>query len=416
MAESKAPSQEKRMPRVNLTAGAYREGDRGERFPTLKLETNDVARLWIPDQTFAMREPAHTLKAPVFTEDGTVVLTTKEGRGGTRQVPKTDYKGRRLCTGREDVLKAKMMDPDECVICSLVKRLADAEIGEAIDLRAMTRFALPAVRYNCKTTQVTQPLRVPYSGDVLILAMSQWTWNKVDALREQMGELLGLEPGFDPARVTLDQTDVGIHCESGQWQKFDRFWPMKCAFRYDSEQARQVEAAIKGLWDAEENRPTDADLLAACGKLPDDWLARDLEDVEWLWRKASGLIAGGGADPTGGGAFGGANLADGLNDLEADLFGDPAADPLAGHPGGTAEFAPADRRTEVAAAESTATPAPATAPPADDGLFGEDPPAAAQTAAAEPAREPVTAGAAASNGGKPPAQSFANILAGLDED
>jgi hypothetical protein len=337
-------------------------------------------------------------------------MTTKESKQGTKNVPKTDYKGRRLCTGRESVLKAKMMDPDECVICALVKQLADAEISEAIDMRAQTRYALPVVRYNCRTTKVHMPLQVPYSGQVLILGMSQWTWNRVDGVRGQMAEVLGVDSVDD---ISLDMTDLVIHCESGTWQKYDNIYPVRAARLHDSEQGRAVKAAIEGLWGAVENRPADEDLLLACGKQPDNWLARDLEDVLWAWQKAYNLVGshGGGADPTGGGAFGGANLADGLNDLEADLFGgdQPADDPLAGHPGGTAEFAPAERQAEVAAAE-------AAAPPADDPLFGEDAPAVAQTPAAQPAREPVSVGAVASNGAKPEAKSFKDILAGLDED
>jgi hypothetical protein len=400
------------MPRVSLTAGAYREGDSGDRFPTLKLDTNDVARLWVPDQSFAMREAAHTLLAPEFTPDGAVVMTTKSGKNGTKSVFSTAYKGRRLCTGREDVLKAKMMDPDECVICALVKRLADAEIGEAINLRAQTRYALPVVRYNCRTTKVHMPLQVPFSGQVLILGMSQWTWNRVDGVRGQMAEVLNLD---SVDGIALDMTDIVVHCESGAWQKYDNIYPVRAARLHDSEQGRAVKAAIEGLWAAVENRPTDADLLAACGKLADDWLPRDLEDVEWAWRKAAGLIAGGGDDPTGGDVFGGANLADGLNDLEAGLFDDqPAADPLAGHPGGTAEFAPADQQAEVAAAEAAdaaRVSASAATSPAEvsDSLFEETP-------AAQPAREPATVGAAAPNGAPPKSQSFQDLLKGLEDE
>jgi hypothetical protein len=407
------------MPRANLESGAYRESQGVDRFDQLKLETGEMARLWIPGQDLAWWQHTHTLRVPVFREDGGVAKEDKTTRGVTRPVVKTEFLGRPICRGREEVIKKKELDVERCPGCAMVLRMIEDGISEAADMKPQMRLAVPVVRYNTEKKTAATPLQQPFGGKVLVWAMSPWTYKQLDETRTSMAELLSTpEKDFPVADVKLEYCDVTVHCENGGWQKYDRINATRCAWRHPSPTGQAVKAVIQALWMNEANRPTDEQLQAACGRLAEiDWLMRDLEDCEWQWRKAHGMGTGTGPDPAGGEALTSSpvDVSSALDDLDAGLFGSApapaAAAPAAEHPGGMAEFAAPAVREEVAAMEAAPLPA---APPADDDPFAPAPAVAAAppvAPAAAPAAPPAADPAPAA---KPASQSFASVFADLD--
>lgn len=364
------------MPRTAFTTGAHRDDSLVDRFEQLKLETGEHARIWVPREDWAWMELVHSIRAPVFDEAGKPVMTVKKGRPAYE----TDFIGRPICLGDPDVIKAAELDPGACPVCAGVKRMLDAGLTDARDLLAGWRYALPVVSYDLGSKKSADgKLRNPPNARVLVWAMSPWTYRKLDDTRGRTADLLMVQGGQDA--VKLQMSDLMVHCENGGFQKLDQVWPMRAAWSYDSDAGRKVKEVLAELWGAVENRPTDDQLRAACGREPNkDWMHRDIEDAEYRWDKA----VNGDKTPVGSGASsGGRSLAEATDALLA--AGPPADDDLmADHPGGLDEFASPKRKAELAAAGGSlfddAPPAPVPAPasvPADDGLFGDTPAAAA---------------------------------------
>lgn len=405
------------MPRTSLTAGAHRDDSRPDKFEQVKLDKGEARRLWVPDENIAWMEYRHTINAPVFdAATGAPLRTEKQVRGSTREVYDMEeggYIGGPICLGSPEVIQAEKLDPGKCPVCAGVKRLLDAGIADALDLRPKQRYALPVIQYETASRfDLSKGLRKPPNAKVLVWALAQWSWEQVDGVRSQAAELLGLE---DSKAVKLEMVDICVENEKG-WQKIDKIWPARIAHAHPSETGRALKAVVDALWDNLENRPTDEQLQAACGRKADrEFMDQDIRDAEERWHKAENFGKGGPADTSGGNYMSNgrqaASLDDGLNLLDED--------PLAGHPGGLDEFAgrspakpAADDDGDLFAAAEPASPAPA----ADDGDLlgaapaerapGEDPSLGDDPLAAPPAREPVAAGNGA---GKGETQSFEDL-------
>lgn len=376
------------MPRESLIAGSHRDSGQVEKFDQLKLDKDDVGRLWLPGERldgrhedFAWVEWTHTIRGPIFEEDGRPIMTTKESKGGFREVFKTDFIGRRICLGVPSVLEAKEIDPDQCPACAAVERWAELGIPEVRDMRPQRRFAIPVIKYATQNRRDADKLQNPPGGQVLVWALSQWTYNKVDDIRGQIGELL------DKAKedVRFHMVDIAVHCDSGTWQTLDRVWPLRPAWRHE-----RVRDLVRELWGDPANRPTDAQLRAACGREPDrTWMMTDVEEATERWLRAVNFGKGGVADPASGGAMSGGELSQ--DDLDG-LLGD-APSGNGEHPGGLAEFAPssaADDDLFGGGAPAPAAAAPAPEANTDDDLFGAG--ARQAPAAASPAPQASTDG------------------------
>jgi hypothetical protein len=422
------------MPRTSLTAGAHHDDSRPDKFPQVKLERGEGRRLWVPDELIAFMEYRHSIQAPVFdAATGEPLKTEKKVRGSMRTVYDMSFEtggyiGGPICLGNSDVIRAEKLDPDGCPACAGVKRLLDAGIADALDLRPLPRYALPVVQYvTAGKTDLTK-LRTPPNADILIWALSQWSWEQVDGIRGQMAEILNLE---DAAAVKLQMCDICVSNENG-YQKIDKIWPLRRAWAHDSDFGRKVRAVVQDLWMTVENRPTDEQLQAACGRKVDrDFMDRDIRDAEERWHKAENFGKGGPADTSGGTYLANgqqaASLEDGLDLLE----GEPVPEAtMAEHPGGLGEFAERSPEKPVAddgdlfgASESGSAALPGDDPFADSPLnavaeqaLGEARAAAADLAsraglgddplAATPAREPVAAG---NGSGKSGTQSFEDL-------
>jgi hypothetical protein len=386
------------MPRASLSAGAYNESSQVDKHPAVELNKGDQQRFWIPDERAGWMEYTHTIKAPAFDEKGKSIITQRPVRNGFKDVYETDFIGRPICLGDPDVIGKQKMDWDNCPVCAGVKRMLDNGIGDAVDLLPQRRYAVKVIRYDTVNRASAAKLSNPPQARLLVWGLSQWVWEKLDKVRVNIIEVMNLE--CEPKDVNLRQADIAVSCKTA-FKTPDEITAMRPAIR-----AEVVKNMVKAVWGNPENHPTDAQLRAACGREPNrEWMTRDVEAAERAWEKAVHPAA---ASPSGQGALsGGQDLL--LDDDLAGLLDDtpaPAADPLADHPGGTAEFAsrtqPAPNEDDdlfgSSPAPAQAAKAPATAATPDD-LFGEDTPVA-EMPATQSARESasVAAAPAASNG------------------
>jgi hypothetical protein len=362
------------MPRTSLTAGAHHDEGRPEKFPQVKLERGEGRRLWVPDEDIAFMEYRHSIQAPVFdAATGEPLKTEKKVRGSMRTVYDMSFEtggyiGGPICLGVPDVIRAEKLDPDGCPVCAGVKRLLDAGIADALDLRPLPRYAVPVVQYVTASKTDLTKLRTPPSADILIWALSQWSWEQVDGIRGQMAEILNLE---DAAAVKLQMCDILVSNENG-FQKIDKIRPARRAWAVDTDFGRAIKAVVQELWMTAENRPTDDQLQAACGRKADrEYVEQDIRDAEERWHRAERWGKGGPADASGGNYLANgqqaASLEDGLDLLE----GVPVPESvMAEHPGGLGEFA--ERSQPAAADDGGLSGSPEAGPAAlpDDDPFG----------------------------------------------
>lgn len=391
------------MARVTLTDGAYREGGSVERYDPYKLERDEVGRIWIPGEHFGWIENVHALRAPVFADDGKPLMTTKWGR----EVYETDSISRPICLGDPAIIADKNLDVKHCPACAGVQKMLDDGLSDALDLRPQRRFALPVLRYFLLSKRDETKLQSPPGAKIYVWALSQGTYNKLDGTRGQMAELLEIPR----EKVKLQMTDLAMHCDSGQFQTFDKIWPLRAAWR----RSEAVKGVLEPLWSNEENRPSDAQMRAACGQEPNlDFMRRDIEEAHQRWHRAVHYSPGSGRpDPTGNGALSGQSADEALDSLLADGPADQQAPES--HPGGLAEFGADDDL--FGAPASSAAPAAATSS-ADDSIFGgpAETPASSAPPAAQSGDDDLfgtpdasPAPAAANGEGKKPVGSFDEI-------
>jgi hypothetical protein len=282
------------------------------------------------------------------------------------------------------------------------------------------RFAVPVIRYktrdNSKKSGGPVDIVSPPQAEILVWKLSQRMFNSLMDCKGEIRELLDL-----PAdqKFNLRAADIVLFCEDGGFQRVVFKAPKRPAYRADQNMASLVRA----MWGEVDNRPTDVQLKAACGRVGDrEYMLTDVDATEHGWRQAERYGKDGTRRPDTGDApvSGGSDKP--LDEQLDDLLGD---DPLKDHPGGLEEFAP--RGGAAAPAEENifgesdpavgATREPATAPSAAGNGNGNDGASTATAAAPDdfdplgdsaPAQVPATAGASNGNG---KVQSFTDILA-----
>jgi hypothetical protein len=311
------------MPRTSLSAGSNRNRQEADRFPAFGLETGESGRLWIVSEELGYREWVHTLKAPTFEDNGKPVTEIKTRGDKKSEVYKTFFIGRQICTGSDDTLaESDGLDPDTCMICAFVKKMLDLGIGDARDLRAEPRYAVPVVQYTTQS-KTDASLRNPPNGTVLVWSFTQWVWERLDKLRKDAGELLDK----DPAEIKLEMFDIELHCSNGAFKNYDELKARRSAARDP-----QVREMLRALWGNVANRPTDEQLEGACGRRQNaQWTARDCEDAEEAWRQAHAW------NPANAGRGGSTAVSGDDGNLDDTLSAILEDEP---HPGGLAEFAP----------------------------------------------------------------------------
>jgi hypothetical protein len=342
------------------------------------------------------------MRAPILDEAEMPVIIDKPRKdGSTYPDYSTRFVGQRICLGDPGIVEDKGMDPDRCPACAAAQRGVKGMAPER-------RFAVPVIRYKTKdrSKQGGGPvdLQSPPQAEILVWKLTQKMFNALMDCKGEIRELLDIPPEQD---FNLRAADVVVYCEDGGFQRVVFKAPKRPAYRQDA----AVAQLVRELWGNVDNRPTDAQLRAACGRVGDrEYMLVDVEATEHGWKQAERYGKDGTRRPDAGEAPVSGNDDKPLDQQLDALLGD---DPLAGHPGGMEEFAPS-------------SPAQQAAADIGDDIFGESDPAVGATrepvpaasvpdpladdplASAEPARAPVTAGAAAGNG---KVQSFDDILA-----
>lgn len=382
------------MPRAQLTETLKSSGQ-VDQFEALKLVTGEWARLLVPgkvDEETGWWEWVHAMRAPVLDDADMPIIVDKPRKdGSTYPDYSTRFVGQRICLGDPGIVESKGFDPDRCPACAAAQRGVKGMEPER-------RFAVPVIRYktrdNSKRGGGSVDLQSPEQAEILVWKLTQRMYNALMDCKNEIRELLEI-----PAdqKFSLQAADLVVYCEDGGFQRVVFKAPKRPAYRQD----QAVAQLVNKLWSNIDNRPTDAQLKAACGRVGDrEYMLIDVEATEHAWRCAERV----GKDGTrradaGDGPVAGPGDKD-LGEQLDDLLG---GDSLANHPGGLDEFAP--------------RPGAATAPVEDD-IFGETVPAAAATQEpvpaaplADPLVDDVPAPAAASNGSGKPVQSFDDILA-----
>ncbi len=368
----------------------YRTGEGGELFPRLsKLETGEIARLCIPDNE-AWAEWVHTMRAPKIEHGVAIIINKSRKDGSTYPDYSYVFVGQRLCLGDPAVIEDKSIDPARCPAC-------EASQHGIKDMKPVRRFALPVIRYATKNPR-TADLRGPgqAGAEVLVWGLTAKMYDQLLDCAKQMREMLRIPP---EQAINLRDMDVVVECESSDFQRLV-FKPPRFPAYQDPTVGPEVGRLIGALWSDPENRPTDDQLKAACGRDGDKgYMLVDVRKMEEAWRIAEGGQAPTSPDPLNGGAPGGdqaGTVATGLNVLLEGGRPASAAQPVNGTAPAIAAPAADPFATPAAGpASTTSTPAPAAASPsptespAAASVPVSDPFAGASQAAPDPA--PTTA-------------------------
>jgi hypothetical protein len=369
------------VPRGSILTEEHKTGGLVDQFDYLKFtENGEWARLLIVGDYWW--EWSHLMRAPVIADGRPVIVDKPAKSGGTYPDYNFGFVGQRICYGDPAVLKDKRLDPDRCPACRSAQNGTQGMTPER-------RFAFPVIRYKTKRGGVE--LQSPVGGDLLIWKLSQRMYNDLMAQKAEIRELLEIPADQE---VRLSAADIVLQCRSKDFQGADFKSPRRPAHAHP-----EVAAFVRALWGDESNRPTEAQMKAACGRDNDEdsrhWMEQDVAQVEERWAIASRFGKNGAplADPTGAGPVSGGqqDLGQSLNGLLEDTVG------------GLDEFASKGAPASAVADDPFGgSPAPASAPAVVDDPFGEAPAAPAQTptAASQPA------------GGA--SQSFDDILSDLD--
>lgn len=286
-------------------------------FDKLKLRKDERARVVLLEKPHF--EWVHTLKSPKIL-NGEPVMVEVTRRGEKVQDYDMDFVGRPLCLGDAGTLQDDGVDDKNCPAC---KRSAETDEVNPPE----RRFAANVIRYKIRTdgTPVT-----PFSCDSVVWQFGEGYFNKLVAIAQEFGALVGKDLILGP-------------CQVESYQKYDISAGGQNLWTVDE----RVTAIVKETHD--NNRV--ADLTPACGRKQEArWMREDIEKIRKRWAQARGDQTQPQAEHEY--SADAAELSKGLDDL------------LAGSSPATGVDAQLLARDQLAAAPSAATPNP---PAADEG-------------------------------------------------
>lgn len=311
------------MPRAQLDESLKSSGT-VDQFEALKLQTGEWARLLIVNDEDAWFEWVHAMRAPVLDDaDMPVIIDKQRKDGSTYPDYSTRFVGQRICLGDPAIVEDKGMDPGSCPACAAAQRGVKGMSPER-------RFAVPVIRYKTKDNSrkggSSVDLQSPPQAEILVWKLSQRMFNSLMDTKNEIRELLEI-----PAdqKFPLRAADIVVYCEDGGFQRVIFKAPKRPAYRAD----KVVENLIRDLWGNEDNRPTDAQLKAACGRAGDrEYMMVDVEATEHGWKCAERVGKDGTrrSDPDGDSPVSGGSGPSLAEDLDALLADHPADDDLFG--------------------------------------------------------------------------------------
>lgn len=270
------------MARVTFEKTNIRQDD--TKFPQLKLESNEMARIVCIEQVPECQW-VHTLRAPKI-DKGRAVITVKERRNGEKYEDyEMDFIGRPICLGDEGILADRGVDPQNCPACAL------AVSGDMVD-RPRRRFAMHVLKYATKPG--TTDLLPQFNMQLLVWAFTDRTFERLTNFTQEWGSLLQHDLLLGPCTNQLfQQFDINVSGKAEWTASEDR-----------------KELAISMFKD---NKISDEALAEFCGRRVErSWLLEDLEKIKERWRLVNGDL---GAESSSDFAAAAPSLADGLEDL-----------------------------------------------------------------------------------------------------
>lgn len=198
-------------------------------YPKLKLEAGEKARICIIDSAPEAKY-VHTLRKLILINGRPVMEQQKYGKNfeKTRDVPKTDFVGKFICLGNEDVVDKNEIDPDNCPACK-----AAADSAGAVE-KPQRRIVFHVIRY--KTNKGAFTLQKPFQVDLLAWDVTDNRFRELVEIREEHGNLAEVDLNLGP-------------CENATFQKYSIVPGSKAEWAVDDSR-KQI---IKEVWSSQKS-------------------------------------------------------------------------------------------------------------------------------------------------------------------
>lgn len=289
------------MPQADIS-GEYRS-DRGQsRFPRLKLQNGEKARVVVVSAP--QTEFVHRLEAPNIVNMAPVYKNIRDRDGNEQRVVDTRWVSSPLCLGNFDTLRERGVDDKNCPACLAARDRPD------VFRQPQPKYAVNILRYNLRPGGSWADIATPYGVNALV-------WMFGGKIMDKLIDIRSMGAQYDDIRTV----DLLLECTDANFQKpysNGEFLPAAPAVWLATDQTQQYTAQYLAA-----NGATEEDLTALLGKrVKPDWMADDISRVIQRWdvvRAYESRI--GGAPAVGQQGFGGESLQQGLGQVQQQYGG-----------------------------------------------------------------------------------------------
>lgn len=258
------------MPRVPISEES-RTAAATSTFPKLRITRGGFGRIAVIEQP--IQEYVHSFRGPRFVNGQPVYR--RDDRDGSQKI-ETDFMGRPLCVGDPAVLKELGVDPGNCLGCKKARE------RPSIFRKPEARYAMNILWYNTRPGSWdlagpsfgAQVVIWPFTAhvfDKLVGLLNIWKDLRTHDLLLKVGEKKSEEDFQTP--YSRGEFDID---QQAAWQAY-------------GDQVRSYTLAL-----VEQNKASDEDLIAACGRrIKPDWFADDIALVEQRWEALQRFEQGG---------------------------------------------------------------------------------------------------------------------------
>lgn len=243
------------MPRMSFSS--TNKVNQRDDFPKLKLEQDEKARIWCPEEPVA--EWVHNLKMPkIDPMTGKQALKPGQDKDGNdKQVPEFDFVSRPLCLGDVTTLEENQgLDPKRCPACR------EAAKSDMVD-RPVRRFAMHVIRYGMNNSG--QPQK-PLQAAAHVWGFTDFNFGKLVDIAMEYGD--------------LSELDLVLTCKNKLFQQYDLMASPK-TWRQDDKMRDLTDEVYK------ENQAKD--LSAFCGMTKKkDMIELDIDKIKERWDAVRG--------------------------------------------------------------------------------------------------------------------------------